>query len=75
MFNVKSKSKAGHEARSFAHHYGSSARKSAADRSLLRVYPPLDWGVSRVLPHVRRAERRIVERLDALHLTRSPLTL
>ena len=63
-----------HEARSFAHHYGAIKRHTAPERTL-RVYAPLGWGIGQVLPHVRRAARAGAERLDAAHLTRTPLAL
>ena len=59
------------QARSFAHHYGDAKRAASSDR-LLRVYPPLAWGVLR---HVRRSLRRSEDRIDELHVTRAPLAL
>lgn len=66
------------EARCFAHHYGGIQRRVAAGR-VLRVYPPLGWG----LPHVRRAlgcalgraTGKRAEPLDALQRPRATLTL
>ena len=69
--STKTSTKRSGEARSFAHHYGEIKRASSADR-LLRVYPPLAWGVMR---HVRRGLPRSEERIDELHLTRNPLAL
>jgi hypothetical protein len=62
-----------HEARSFAHHYGSVKRSASPERAL-RIFPPLGWGIGQVLPHVRRVERKSAEHAE-VHSPRAMLTL
>ncbi len=57
--------------RTFAHHYGAVGRTKAPER-VLRNYPPLAWGV---IKHVGRGLRRSRQRLDELHVARTPLAL
>lgn len=71
---IRSTTTSAQRSRTFADHYG-SVRRSASPARVLRVYPPLGWGVGVVRAHVQPTDRKSVAH-NALDIAaRLPLAL